>query len=668
LKETLSAQKAVDVATDITKRIFDLGEDFDGDGLTDCEESNGILVVDPKSPEGTFVTETSNPENRDEDLDGLIDGLEFKRFEPKNKKGARVVKLAMETYLRTPVVRLSLTNGGSAKNSDGDHLNDYEEYLHGTNALVADKKGSEGVWLKGKSLVDHYLTRWECDESLFGIGGRKCTFAEREKKLRSRFIKDLKGYSAFEPEMQTWPIENLATMVLRLTVAEVDVRTGSGGIETLGTLSREDRKEGWTATFVLKDVIDPVRAAKSLEKIANFLLPIGVGLLVIAAAIVIGPAVLRAGGTVARAVFQAAKDQVAVNGGQGVALWVFRLTKIPVGFSLSALTLGSIGCSVACPSEVDDAIDTITGNAPDIDSIVRKYDDEVLGVIRRLDGDDLSTDLIKKIEFDNRKVIVPGPAEFDVNAVDRFGNSNGNRIAAEETPLDLNGRPLLPSQLDDSTVALVPLEASAALRGCATKVAASSVGQGGFGRFSILAQVPAGSSCKAGVKTPAIAKIPRGNTVVSNGLNTFIRQIYLQVSNTTMRLWSLGPFARGYIIEAFLCPDRYGRSLTYAFKTMDCVLRDSGGAILEMTNIKSINLRSRTYSDPKRLKARLDSILARTKAFESYNNVALPVGGIRRIHIAIPPGGTSPKLQQVLDDFVAKSTDDVKIVVEKIGF
>lgn len=664
LRETLSRQKAIDVANEITKRVFDLGEDKDGDGLTDCEETNGLLVVDPKAPEGTFTLQKSNFEKRDQDDDGLIDGLEFKRFEPSkgSKPGARIIAAALETYLRTPAVKLSSIQGPTAKNSDGDHLTDWEEVVHGTDPLKPDKKGSEGVWLGGKSLVDHYLSRWECDESIFGLGGRTCTFAERETKLRNRFIKDLKGYSAFQTGMENLPIENLATLVLRLTVAEVDIRTGSSGLEAIGSMSREERKSSWTAAFVLTDVIDPIRAAKSLENLANFLLPIGIGLLVIAAAIVLGPAVARAGGAVARLVFEGAKESAIANGAQGAALWVWKLTKIPVGFSLNSLALGSIGCSFFCPDEVDDAIDAITGGLPDADDLIRKYDDDVIGVVRRLDGDNLPTDLIRKIEFDGRKVIAPGPAEFNEEFVDRFGNSQLNRIIADENPLDLKGRPLQLSELDGSTTALVPLEGVAAVRGC------SLIGVAvGFGRFGAILQAASPSTCRAGVKTPTHSKIPRGDSAVYDGLNSYVKKVYQQTSTTTQRLWTLGPAARGYIIESFLCP-QYGVPLKYAFKTMDCIVRDGDGLPTLLTNIKSINLRSRTYKDPVKLEARLQSILSKTIEFKSYKDVEVNSRTVKQIHIAIPKGVVDPAIQRVLDAFAAKSTSKLQIVVQTTSF
>ena len=73
------------------------------------------------------------------------------------------------------------------------------------------KKLSEGVWLTEASFVDFYIDRWECDEGLFGFGGRRCTYAERENKLRKRFLNDLKGFSAYKPEMDLLPVQNLGT-------------------------------------------------------------------------------------------------------------------------------------------------------------------------------------------------------------------------------------------------------------------------------------------------------------------------------------------------------------------------------------------------------------------------------------------------------------------------
>ena len=75
-----------------------------------------------------------------------------------------------------------------------------------------------------------------------------------------------------------------------------------------------------------------------------------------------------------------------------------------------------------------------------------------------------------------------------------------------------------------------------------------------------------------------------------------------------------------------------------------------------MTNIKSINIRNRTYQDPVRLRARLNSILRTTQNSNGSGDFILATGGVKRIVIAIPPGPISSVLKSVLDEFAAKQT------------
>jgi hypothetical protein len=125
--------------------------------------------------------------------------------------------------------------------------------------------------------------------------------------------------------------------------------------------------------------------------------------------------------------------------------------------------------------------------------------------------------------------------------------------------------------------------------------------------------------------------------------------------SATQKLWGLGPSARGYIIEAFLCP-QYGEAHRYGFKTFDCFVQLVSGEIVEMTNIKSINLHDITYQDPVRLRARLKTILTSTQESNGSGTRILVAGGVKRIVIAIPPGPISADVQPVLDEFAAKQT------------
>lgn len=141
-----TADELPQVFRDVQTATGDSGVDTDGDGLTDCQEVQGITVASGK----TF---TSDPNKIDTDDDGLEDGEEI--VAQRNylsdvanflqQQGIANVNLGESTYY------IALSDPQTA-HSDDDNLSDLEEVDNGSDAFSSDTDGDglsdleEKIW------------------------------------------------------------------------------------------------------------------------------------------------------------------------------------------------------------------------------------------------------------------------------------------------------------------------------------------------------------------------------------------------------------------------------------------------------------------------------------------------------------------------------------------
>lgn len=121
-----SASQLVSLYEELSGDLIDDGTDSDGDGLTDCQETNGVITTQYDNESG-FTTRlvTSNPNTANSDTDELEDGEEFRRVAIDDNPALR------EEYgflLDAGVEFVYILNGHPTRpDADFDGLLDHEE-------------------------------------------------------------------------------------------------------------------------------------------------------------------------------------------------------------------------------------------------------------------------------------------------------------------------------------------------------------------------------------------------------------------------------------------------------------------------------------------------------------------------------------------------------------
>lgn len=129
-KQIASANGLDNIFTEFANVFGDTGIDTDGDGLTDCQETQGIYVMTGKLGGTTIKT---NPAVADSDGDGIPDGSEI-----------GVPYRAPLVVISTPWAVQSLNSDPNKSDSDGDQIDDPTEKTMGTNPLHSDSD-SDGL-------------------------------------------------------------------------------------------------------------------------------------------------------------------------------------------------------------------------------------------------------------------------------------------------------------------------------------------------------------------------------------------------------------------------------------------------------------------------------------------------------------------------------------------
>lgn len=158
-----SADDLVAAFEEIGQVIRDDGTDTDGDGLTDCEEENGMLStwgmfdehLDPTQNEA-FVGDrivTSDPDDPDTDDDGLTDGEEMRGLDLSEPLDLRDFEATREEYaflIEAGITKYFIMRSDPRDpETDGDGLSDFSE-LHGN-------EGADGRTYRTRA------DRWDTD-------------------------------------------------------------------------------------------------------------------------------------------------------------------------------------------------------------------------------------------------------------------------------------------------------------------------------------------------------------------------------------------------------------------------------------------------------------------------------------------------------------------------
>jgi Ca2+-binding RTX toxin-like protein len=143
-----------EVARKVSALTFDNGSDQDADGLTDCEESNGVLAA--RGPGQPVEVVSSNSGNRQSDDDGLADGDEL-------IDGSGLPWL-MRTSLKAGRQVRFLRSYPSISDSDGDLASDFFEFHDGTLAVspifAQPNRSKNSVLDKFKLVNDADMANW----------------------------------------------------------------------------------------------------------------------------------------------------------------------------------------------------------------------------------------------------------------------------------------------------------------------------------------------------------------------------------------------------------------------------------------------------------------------------------------------------------------------------
>lgn len=147
-KQIATADGLNSIFTDFASVFGDTGKDTDGDGLTDCQEIQGIFISN------LGITVITDPNKPDTDGDGLADGSEIS-IPTKTSLSVTTTPWTAIAFSRPDVGYADTDSDGISdsdefrfgtsplsKDTDGDGLTDYEEiFTHQTDPVTDDSDG-----------------------------------------------------------------------------------------------------------------------------------------------------------------------------------------------------------------------------------------------------------------------------------------------------------------------------------------------------------------------------------------------------------------------------------------------------------------------------------------------------------------------------------------------
>lgn len=427
----------------IVDRFFDTNKDSDKDGLTDCEETNGVRLFDWRQPNlaNQWISQTSNPNNPDFDSDGLLDGAEYRDNGLSTDANAFRANLQV---LRAPRLFYS---GAGTDDIDVDGYGDSVESAYGRDPRVS-KKGIEfynflpanspALSLVTDAFLDKYIARgwlvpeWRNEskqailsyliyQSAIGVDAAPATLAARLDQI---------------PLLST-----LANFLGDTTPVD------PGYLKRLTRLSDVGKATYFGVTANTRDLLD-----YSLKVIGRYR--------VAGAALALFGTTVQEGlkfwmfGLIGKTLFTAFEGIPVV-----AAIRTALASKSAATITLTS-TVGSLYCSVSagCPAPVREGFDVVS---------------QVFGVLHgaaalsAIESKTLNVSLRNElaVEFPNTKFELNAgkvQVNIDLAARDSRGLTNAERIADDLLPVS-DGAPIVNATAADGVIVESPITASGAV-------------------------------------------------------------------------------------------------------------------------------------------------------------------------------------------------------------
>ncbi len=596
--EPLSEHVAVGAARKITDRVFDNGLDRDSDGLSDCTESFGALVLDnsvPYSNSTPWLTRVLDVTNPDQDDDGLPDGLELASISPNS-----ITKSIAKKYLRQP---RSLDSSPLDAQSDGDGVDDYTEWVNETPRTALNTVLEAFASHTDKEIITAFNRNNGCDDAVTGPGD--CARA---------VLKDhLDTHDVWKSQYASASLSQLFGLDLKVAVEAVTTQSGDvGKLNRFHTTRRTDKRVDYPAGFVVKDVTNPVN---SKSEWLNFLKVVTVVATVVAVLAFSYAAI--ASGTVTvvgRALWLGANEEVVLLAG-GSAAVIERITGVPAAAQINVLTGLNVVCQFVCDDDIQSAKDTIVDNIALTTS--KSVIDSFEAVINRGVSDEL-VDIATVAGARVGYLKTAGP--LDLTLVWE-GVSNAERVRAGIAPVNSKGVPFIIQRFGNGSYLVTDLE------GAPIGVAAGRV---------------------------ASVRVPRNLTLAAGLRQDYVRAYAGLPARAS--LFSLDAKIVGFIFEANICGSN---ARVFNSKTFDCFNVATGLATSSKTlnfhrktylRASAVRYRLRKYVDEG---ANYEQFY--TPRADGRDIIPRDIN-FKELVIGVPAGNVPVAMQRAFDDVTAYGT------------
>lgn len=663
----LSDERVQDLTMAMMNNIFDPGYDADRDGITDCEEVNGSIVIHQSNTVTPRYLVKSDVGNPDQDGDQLFDGDELRRVGGQERSRLPIVSLTEKDFFREPrILRSSI--GTIGKNSDGDIFPDRVERELELNPLAKDSPVEQFNlrWslaeIEKRILLDGSFTNdpgagivfEACD--ILSPEVSACKARNRSVGVRLSIINKLRQLGAWDKtNMLGARTESLAGLLLFTVLNFGDAKFGKQVSAKFLGMNRAERIRTYTAKYGIDALITPTFAALGLEDLIQVIVFAGGAAMVVLTAgflIQVSPALVPlVQGLVGAAAEAGAPAAVA-------ALYVSAATG---GLVSSSAVIGGVGvlllaCGVVCPDDVQNSLDIVTGVS------VNSQAEEAIDVAKKLVGGSLVKEIDSAANI-GKRLLVYAEANAPLTKVDDFATTALSRVLHEDPVLDAAGNAASLVAKDDVLV----LEASEVFVNLVcTAATAVPVASGGraFG-FSVGFAVPTAPNATCN----GFRKIPRNLKLLhSKPQDLFLAFVRLKASG--LSAWTLGFRLRGYLLEAALLKRLKttvsGLSeLPYAFKTIDAYVPNVSGIASQIRSIKSTNTIGKTTTELRAIwGGYAKSLEAYTISTRSGVVVDTNAATVRVLDLMVPKGQET--LQEVVDavDRLAIAYPDLLITLQ----
>jgi Ca2+-binding RTX toxin-like protein len=648
----LSDERVQDLTTAMMNNIFDPGYDADKDGITDCEEVNGSIVIHQSNTGTPRYLVKSDVGNPDQDGDQLFDGDELRRVGGKERSRLPIVSATEKDFFREPrILRSSI--GTIGKNSDGDIFPDRveRELELELNPLAEDAPVEQFNlrWslaeIEKRLLLDGSFTNdpgagivfEACD--ILDPQVSACRARNRSVGVRLSIINKLRKLGAWDKKnMVGARTESLAGLLLFTVLNWGDAKFGKQVAAKFLGMNRAERIRTYTAKYGIDALITPTFDGLSLEDLIQVIVFAGGAAMVVLTAgflIQVSPALVPlVQGLVGAAAEAGAPAAVA-------ALYVSAATG---GLVSSSAVIGGVGvlllaCGVVCPDDVQNSLDIVTGVS------VNSQADEAIEVAKKLAGGSLVKE-IDSVTNIGKRLLVYSEVDAPLTKIDDFGTTALSRALHEDPILDAAGNAASLVAKDD----VIVLEASEVLVNlvCTAATAIPTASGGRIFGFSVGFAVPTAPNATCN----GFRKIPRNLKLLhSKPQDLFLAFVRLKASG--LSAWTLGFRLRGYLLEAALLKRLKttvsGLSeLPYAFKTIDAYVPNVSGIASQIRSIKSTNTIGKTTTE---LRAIWGGYAKSLGSFTEWQKsgvlVETDVATVRVLDLVVPKGQET--LQEVVD-------------------